>query len=182
MAPEYEGRCLTIFISDGGAAASWKRAPYYAVLKQIAIFQLRNGHVLMAVDGDRRTLILPDSDIEIGQRSDYFTWTVRQSGPDHEPHLMWRRSRRMRQRAQPDRLGNAGFQPVDIFAGIGHPANMADLVRGEAPHLAAALVAQRLQNDKSSDSSDFDSSDKPARKNHRNGHCRTYPACLFRSA
>ncbi|MGL4811028.1 MAG: hypothetical protein ACRCXM_04545 [Beijerinckiaceae bacterium] len=86
LAPEYEGRCLTVY-SDGSAATSWKRSPYYAVLKQIATFQLRHGHVLMAVDGDRRTLILPDTEVEIGKRGDQFNWTVHQTGAPHEPHF-----------------------------------------------------------------------------------------------
>lgn len=52
--------------ADAGSPGAWRREPYISTLRQMAAVVLPRGGMVLAIDGGRSTLILPDRGIDLG--------------------------------------------------------------------------------------------------------------------
>jgi hypothetical protein len=56
-------------VTDPGQPMAWKREPYHTMLRQLAARLIESGtNGLMLIEGDRKSVILPDREVLIGTR------------------------------------------------------------------------------------------------------------------
>ncbi|MGL4976147.1 MAG: hypothetical protein ACRC56_12690 [Bosea sp. (in: a-proteobacteria)] len=75
MSYEYDARCLSVHV-DPNQPHAWKRDPSQGLLRAIAERYLGENTVVMVVEPNRRTLLLPDQEIVLGGRDEVFTWEI----------------------------------------------------------------------------------------------------------
>lgn len=64
MYTEQDGRRLNVIV-DPAHSLAWKREPYYGFLKRTSS-RVTEGHELLVYVGDRRIVVFPDEDLDLG--------------------------------------------------------------------------------------------------------------------
>ncbi len=72
---EYGGACLSIMV-DPKAPNAWKAEPYQRAFRALAEKHAAENRIVMVVEPNRRTLVMPDQDMVLGGRDDVFAWEI----------------------------------------------------------------------------------------------------------
>ncbi len=75
MAEAYDGDAILVHV-DPKQKNAWRAEPYYTALKQLAAKVMMDNQLIMIVEPERRFVLTPDNEIDIGDPSLVLGWEV----------------------------------------------------------------------------------------------------------